>query len=228
MVTFRVSLGNEEEEKARKFNEEETGTIQFICAAAFAFEPRGGPIQYRVMVWWWCRWIELPFNVCRWGTVTTEMDTSTRQVHGFNKIVKDNRVKMWAKVGFELHNSYNNDRHHNMNGGSLWAANCWLIRVPWYYYYYACHCGSMYYVGLNFWRRSAGIISDLKEMLRRIWLGLSFNSQVTRWHKLLPLLSNCHPHRWPLLIPVGLKMVRSWLWHIFEKCVHTRVIMWRL
>lgn len=50
MVTFRVSLGNEEEEKARKFNEEETGTIQFICAAAFAFEPRGGPIQYRVMV----------------------------------------------------------------------------------------------------------------------------------------------------------------------------------
>lgn len=46
MVTFRVSLGKEEEEKARKFNEEETGTIQFICAAAFAFEPRGGPIQY--------------------------------------------------------------------------------------------------------------------------------------------------------------------------------------
>lgn len=145
---------------------------------------------------------------------------------GLNKIVKDNRIKMWAKVGFELHNSYNNDRHHNMNGGSLWAANCWLIRVQWYYY--ACHCGSMYYVGFNFWRRSAGIIFDLKEMLRRIWLGLSFNSQVTRWHKLLPLLSNCHPHRWPLLIPVGLKMVRSWLWHIFEKCVHTRVIMWRL
>lgn len=174
--------------------------------------------------------------VCRGSTVT---GTSTRQVHGEGKTIELERGKM------------NNRRyrtrycisHHNNNNIIIWMVAVyglqivdWLGRCC-----YVMVCFSLWVNELGGYNQQKENVPEsvnwMKRRRREPRFGLiclsccryhyiNSNTQVTRWHTLLLLLSNCHPYGHYLL---------SWGWttlwwrlcHIFEKCLHTQVIMGR-